>query len=177
MFGREDITPYVHMNDAELSAGQAFWMSLIVTELVANALKHSLAREEGGSIWIDLRRLRRQEVELTVSDSSSTRSQSPPLSKKTPTSWPREACSIAKSITWRNRPPRWSRRSSRACRASVPTRSDRILSIESPDRAKLQDADATRVKIEGTSGGSFSNLNGKHVLVTGASSGLGRHFA
>ena len=68
-FGREDITPYVHMNDAELSAGQAFWMSLIVAELVANALKHSLAREEGGSIWIDLRRLRQQEVELTVSDS------------------------------------------------------------------------------------------------------------
>ena len=67
--GREDITPFVHMNDAELSVGQVFWMSLIVAELVANALKHSLAREEGESIWIDVRRLRQQEVELTVRDS------------------------------------------------------------------------------------------------------------
>src|ERR1700676_3357358 len=29
MFGREDVTPYVHMDEAELSAVQAFWMSLL----------------------------------------------------------------------------------------------------------------------------------------------------
>jgi two-component sensor histidine kinase len=69
MYGREDVTPYVHMDDAELSAVQAFWMSLLVAELVTNVLKHSLAREQGGTIWIDMRCVQQHEVELTVCDS------------------------------------------------------------------------------------------------------------
>jgi two-component sensor histidine kinase len=70
MFGREDVAPYVHMDNGPLSAVQAFWMSLLVVELVTNALKHSLAREQGGPIWIDMRRVQQCEVELTVCDSS-----------------------------------------------------------------------------------------------------------
>jgi hypothetical protein len=50
IFGREDVSPYVHMDDAELCAVQAFWVSLLVAELVTIALKHSLAREQGGTI-------------------------------------------------------------------------------------------------------------------------------
>jgi two-component system, sensor histidine kinase PdtaS len=69
IFGREDVTPYVHVDDAELSAVQAFWMSLLVAELVTNVLKHSLAREQSGTIWIDMRCLQQDEVELTVRDS------------------------------------------------------------------------------------------------------------
>jgi len=69
MFGREDVAPYVHMDNVPLSAVQAFWMSLLVAELVTNALKHSLAREQGGTIWIDMRRMQQCEVELTVCDS------------------------------------------------------------------------------------------------------------
>jgi two-component sensor histidine kinase len=69
MFGREDVTPYVHMDDVQLSAVQAFLMSLLVAELVTNVLKHSFAQEQGGTIWIDMRRVQQCEVELTVCDS------------------------------------------------------------------------------------------------------------
>jgi two-component sensor histidine kinase len=70
MFGREDVTPYVHTDEVELSAVQAFLMSLLVAELVTNVLKHSLAQEQGGTIWIDMRCVQQSEVELTVCDSS-----------------------------------------------------------------------------------------------------------
>ncbi len=69
MYGREDITPYVHLDAAELSAIQTFWLSLLVVELVTNVLKHSLAEEQGGTIWVDMRLLEQREVELTVCDS------------------------------------------------------------------------------------------------------------
>jgi two-component sensor histidine kinase len=69
MFGREDVTPYVHMDDVDLSAVQAFWISLLVAELVTNVLKHSLADGEGGTIWVDMLNVRPDEVELRVSDS------------------------------------------------------------------------------------------------------------
>jgi two-component sensor histidine kinase len=69
MFGREDVTPHVHMDDVDLSAIQAFWTSLLVAELVTNALKHSFPEKQGGTIWTDMRRVREHEVELTVSDS------------------------------------------------------------------------------------------------------------
>jgi two-component sensor histidine kinase len=69
MFDREDVTPYVHMDEAELSAVQAFWMSLLVAELVTNVLKHNLSHEQGGTIWIDMRCVQQHEVELTVCDS------------------------------------------------------------------------------------------------------------
>jgi two-component sensor histidine kinase len=67
-FGREDVTPWVVMEDLELSADQAFRLPLLVVELVTNVLKHSLADQNGGVIWVDLRG-RRGQIELSVSDS------------------------------------------------------------------------------------------------------------
>jgi two-component sensor histidine kinase len=69
MFGREDVTPYVHMDDVELSGVQAFWVSLLVAELLTNVLKHSLVQQQGGTIWIDMRCRQQHEIELTVCDS------------------------------------------------------------------------------------------------------------
>jgi NAD(P)-dependent dehydrogenase (short-subunit alcohol dehydrogenase family) len=54
---------------------------------------------------------------------------------------------------------------------------NRILSIEPWDRATLRDADATRGQQSRRKVTDLFDLTGKHVLVTGASSGLGRHFA
>ena len=76
MFGRDDVTSYVRMDEVGLSAVQAFWVSLLVAELVTNILKHSLA-DEGGTIWVDLRNVRQDEVELTVCDSRKAPLQSP----------------------------------------------------------------------------------------------------
>jgi two-component sensor histidine kinase len=67
-FGREDVTPWVVMEDLNLSPEQIFRLPLIVVELVTNVLKHSLADQNGGEIWVDLRQ-RRNVIELTVSDS------------------------------------------------------------------------------------------------------------
>jgi two-component sensor histidine kinase len=72
IFAREDVTPYVQIDGVELSAVQAFLTSLLVAELVTNALKHSLAQEDGGTIWIDMRCVQQCEVELTVCDSSAS---------------------------------------------------------------------------------------------------------
>jgi two-component sensor histidine kinase len=68
MFGREDVTPYVRMDQVDLSQVQAFWISLLVAELVTNILKHSLANE-GGTIWVDMLSVRPDEFELRVCDS------------------------------------------------------------------------------------------------------------
>jgi len=67
-FGREDVTPWVVMEDLDLSPEQSFRLPLLVVELVTNVLKHSLADQDGGEIWVDLRQ-RRDDIELTVSDS------------------------------------------------------------------------------------------------------------
>jgi two-component sensor histidine kinase len=67
-FGREDVMPWVVMEDVNLSPEQAFRLPLLVVELVTNVLKHSLADQNGGVIWVDLRQ-RRDDIELTVSDS------------------------------------------------------------------------------------------------------------
>jgi two-component sensor histidine kinase len=77
MFGREDVTPYVRMDRVDLSAVQAFWISLLVAELVTNVLKHSLVDDKSGTIWVDMLNVRPDEVELRVSDSrkSSLKSQ------------------------------------------------------------------------------------------------------
>src|ERR1700722_1610651 len=69
MFGRDDVTtPYVRMDRVDLSAVQAFWISLLVAELMTNVLKHSLADDQGGTIWVDILNVRSDEVELRVSD-------------------------------------------------------------------------------------------------------------
>jgi two-component sensor histidine kinase len=47
-------------------------MSLLVAELVTNVLKHSLAQEQRGTIWVDMRCLQQDELELTVCDSRKT---------------------------------------------------------------------------------------------------------
>jgi two-component sensor histidine kinase len=67
-FGREDVTPWVVMEDLDLSAEQIFRLPLLVVELVTNVLKHSLADQEGGAVWVDLRQ-RHGQIELLVSDS------------------------------------------------------------------------------------------------------------
>ena len=69
MFGRDDVTPYVRMDRVDLSAAQTFWISLLVAELVTNVLKHSLADDQGGTIWVDMLNMPSDEVELRVSDS------------------------------------------------------------------------------------------------------------
>jgi two-component sensor histidine kinase len=56
VFGREDVTPWVQMEDIPLSCEQSLKIALIVVELVMNCLKHSLTNGNGGTIWIDLRR-------------------------------------------------------------------------------------------------------------------------
>ena len=69
MFGRDDVTtPYVRMDRVDLSAVQAFWISLLVAELMTNVLKHSLADDQGGTIWVVILNVRPDEVELRVSD-------------------------------------------------------------------------------------------------------------
>jgi two-component sensor histidine kinase len=70
-FGRKDVTPWVVMEDLDLSPEQTFRLPLLVVELVTNVLKHSLADQDGGEIWVDLRQ-RRGDIELTVSDSRIT---------------------------------------------------------------------------------------------------------
>src|SRR5207302_9550486 len=42
-FSREDVTPWVVMEDLDLSSEQTFRLPLLVVELVTNVLKHSLA--------------------------------------------------------------------------------------------------------------------------------------
>ena len=52
-FGREDVTPWVQMDDAAFTPAQCLKTGLMVVELVTNAVKHSL-HSEGGVIWIRL---------------------------------------------------------------------------------------------------------------------------
>lgn len=70
-FGRKDVTPLVVMEDIDLSPEQTLRLPLLVVELVTNVLKHSLADQDGGVIWVDLRH-RGDDIELAVSDSRST---------------------------------------------------------------------------------------------------------
>lgn len=67
-FDREDVTPWVRMEDLPLAPDRAGKVGLIVVELVTNVLKHSLQGVVGGTIWIDMRAKARG-VEITVSDS------------------------------------------------------------------------------------------------------------
>ena len=67
-FGREDVTPWVVMEDVDLSPEQTFRLPLLMVELVTNVLKHSLPDQNGGVIWVELRQ-RRDAIELTVGDS------------------------------------------------------------------------------------------------------------
>src|SRR6185369_7816632 len=66
-FGREDVTPWVVMDDLDLSPTQAYSLPLLVVELVTNVLKHSLADQADGVIWVDLH-ARCGQIELTVTD-------------------------------------------------------------------------------------------------------------
>jgi two-component sensor histidine kinase len=70
-FGRGDVTPWVVIEDVDLSPEQSFRLPLLVVELVTNVLKHSLADQNGGTIFVDLRQ-RRDDIELTVSDTRTT---------------------------------------------------------------------------------------------------------
>lgn len=67
-FGREDVTTPISFQNLPLSADQSLLITLAVVELVTNALKHSVAREEGAKVWIDLRAVP-SGAELCVTDS------------------------------------------------------------------------------------------------------------
>jgi two-component sensor histidine kinase len=66
-FGREDVTPWVVMDDLDLSPIQTCGLPLLVVELVTNVLKHSLADQADGVVWVDLH-VRGGHIELTVTD-------------------------------------------------------------------------------------------------------------
>lgn len=66
-FGREDVIPWVVMDDLDLSPIQAYGLPLLVVELVTNVLKHSLTDQGDGVVWVDLH-LRGGQIELTVTD-------------------------------------------------------------------------------------------------------------
>jgi two-component sensor histidine kinase len=66
-FDREDVTPWVVMDDVSLSMVQAYSVPLMMVELVTNVLKHSLADQLDGVVWVDLR-ARDSHIELTVTD-------------------------------------------------------------------------------------------------------------
>lgn len=67
-FDREDVTPWVRMEDLALTPDRAGKVGLIVVELVTNVLKHSLQGSVGGAIWIDMR-AKSFGAEIAVSDS------------------------------------------------------------------------------------------------------------
>ena len=69
--GREDVVPWVRMEDLPLDRGQRLRIALLVAELLTNVLKHSLLDDYGGTVWIDLRSCKGG-VELSVSDSGKT---------------------------------------------------------------------------------------------------------
>jgi two-component sensor histidine kinase len=66
-FGREDVTPWVTMDDLSLSPKQAYSLPLLVVELVTNVLKHSLVEQANGIVWVDLH-TRGGQIGLTVTD-------------------------------------------------------------------------------------------------------------
>jgi len=71
-FDREDVTPWVRMEDLPLSPDSAGKVGLIVVELVTNVLKHSLQDSSGGVVWIDMR-AKSHGAEIAVSDSRESR--------------------------------------------------------------------------------------------------------
>ena len=69
VFGREDVTPSVRIEDVALARDESLRVPLMIVELVTNCLKHSLTPGIAGTIWVDLRESC-GEVELAVCDSS-----------------------------------------------------------------------------------------------------------
>ena len=66
-FGREDVTPWLRMEDISLPHGDESRLVYLVTELVTNAIKYS--RTDGaGMVWIELKRRAENEAELLVRD-------------------------------------------------------------------------------------------------------------
>lgn len=68
VFDREDVTTPVSFQNLPLLADQSLLITLAVVELITNALKHSVAREKGATVWIDLRTVP-SGAELCVTDS------------------------------------------------------------------------------------------------------------
>ncbi len=69
-YGRDDVYPWVRMDDVRLTGRQSLHIALLVVELVTNVLKHSLANE-GGTVWVDLRG-DATTLQLSVCDSRQT---------------------------------------------------------------------------------------------------------
>ena len=64
-FAREDLTPWVTMVDVGLPSDRQHMLTLLIVELVINALKHGKGLE-GGVILVDLRWGRPQHLQLSV---------------------------------------------------------------------------------------------------------------
>ncbi len=65
---REDVVPWVQMDDLDLSQDQAAVIAMIVVELVTTVLRYSFQSEQYGTIWVDLR-ARGPAAEIIVSAS------------------------------------------------------------------------------------------------------------
>ena len=90
-FGREDVTPWLRMEDIALPDGLEHRFVYLVAELVTNAIKYS--RTDGaGMIWIELRRRTGKEFELLVRDNGIAN----PMTTITPA--PKIASALAKSL-------------------------------------------------------------------------------
>jgi two-component sensor histidine kinase len=90
-FGREDVTPWIQMEDVELNPDREALLLLLIVELVTNALKYS--RNDGrGIIWIDLKYYDGDRLELRVRDNG----EASPALKVSPR--PRIAEALANSL-------------------------------------------------------------------------------
>ncbi len=52
---RDDVVPWVQMDDLDLSQDRAAIVAMIVVELVTAVLRYSFQSEQDGTIWVDLR--------------------------------------------------------------------------------------------------------------------------
>ncbi len=52
---REDVVPWVQMDDLALSQDRAAMVAMIVVELVTTVFSYSFQSEQDGTIWVDLR--------------------------------------------------------------------------------------------------------------------------
>ena len=64
-FGREDVTPWVTMADVHLPPNRQRLLTLLIMELVINALKHG-DKEAGGLILVDLTWSGTQQLHLSI---------------------------------------------------------------------------------------------------------------
>jgi two-component sensor histidine kinase len=67
-FGRLDVTPWLVMDQPNLTPRGEYRLALLVVELMTNALKHGRAPKSGATVWFTLKPLGPCHLELTVRD-------------------------------------------------------------------------------------------------------------